>query len=490
MPRHIARAGAAAIVVAVALSAATAGPAHALQPGEWTVETELLLDTSLASQRTAVDEATGDVYVVDAYNNCFYKFDRNGTPLYKKGSPGSGTAQFKDPKGIAVDAERNVYVVDMGNNRIQKFDRNGGYLDQWGVMGNGDGQFVNPYGIATDRSGHVYVTDSGNARIQKFDSDGNFKVRWGSMGIGESQFKTPMGVAVNSDGNVLVADSLNNRVQVFDEDGDFLSKWGLLGTGSGQFQLPTDIAIDQSDRVYVADYNNKRVQKLNLVGTYLGQFATPSEPRGLAFDRTTGRMYLAAYSGTRAFRPAQIPIFSAGPKTSATVGKSYSSVLKASGIPAVSSYAVAQGALPAGLKLDGPKITGVPTKVGSYKVTLQADNTIDPTGLKVYTISISKASSKVAASFTTRYPKANRTNVYAKARVSAPETTGLGRNGTVKVYFGSKFKKTVKIYPSDNGVLRFKLPKFTKKGKTKITFKYLGNSQLKAKTYATYVRVR
>lgn len=432
VPRHLSRAGVAAIVLTVALSAATADPAQALQPGEWTLETELLLDAPLPSQRAAVDEATGDVYVVDAYNNCFYKFDKQGAPIYKKGSPGSANAQFKDPKGIAVDAERNVYVVDMGNNRIQKFDRNGGYLGQWGGTGNGDGQFVNPYGIATDRSGHLYVTDSGNARVQKFDSDGNFQKWWGSMGIADSQFKTPMGVAINSDGNVLVADALNNRVQVFDENGGFLSKWGVLGTGSGQFRLPTDIAIDQSDRIYVADYNNKRVQKLNLVGTYLGQFTTPSEPRGLAFDKTTGRIYLASYTGTRAFRPAQIPIFSAGPKTSATVCKSYSSVLQASGIPAVSSYAVAQGALPAGLKLDGPKISGVPTKVGSYKVTLQADNTIDPTGLKVYTISISKASSKVAASFTTRHPKANRTSVYPKSespRRKRPDWDATGRSG-------------------------------------------------------------
>jgi len=484
------RVGIAGAAAAVLVIGGAVAPAQALQPGEWTLETELLLQAPLPSQRAAVDQSTGDTYVVDAFDNSFYKFDSNGTAQYKKGSAGSGSGQFKDPKGIAVDSERNVYVADMGNNRIQKFDRNGNFLTQWGSAGNGAGQFSNPYGIAVDSTNHVYVADSGNARIQKFDSNGNYKVRWGSLGIQDGQMKTPMGVAINSDGNVIVADSLNNRVQVFDEDGDFLSKWGSFGSGVGEFQTPTDLTIDQSDRVYVADYINKRVQKLNLVGTYLGQFTTPSEPRGVAFDTTTGRIYVTSQTGSRAFRPAVTPVFTSSPVATATVGKPYSAKLQASGIPAVSGFAVAAGSLPSGVKLEGSTLAGVPSKVGTFKVTLQADNTVDPSGLKAYNITVGKASTKVSASFTTRNPRVNRTYVYTKVRISAPNTTGLGRNGTVKVYYGSKLKKTVKIYPSDGGALRFKLPKFTKKGKTKVTFKFLGNSQLKSKTYATYVRVR
>jgi ribosomal protein L40E len=37
------------------------------------------------------------------------------------GSQGSGTDQFNDPVGVAVDASGNVYVTDLNNNRVEKF---------------------------------------------------------------------------------------------------------------------------------------------------------------------------------------------------------------------------------------------------------------------------------------------------------------------------------------------------------------------------------
>jgi len=42
----------------------------------------------------------------------------------KWGSYGSGDGQFNTPFGLVIDSSGNIYVVDTWNNRIQKFNSN------------------------------------------------------------------------------------------------------------------------------------------------------------------------------------------------------------------------------------------------------------------------------------------------------------------------------------------------------------------------------
>ena len=69
---------------------------------------------------------------------------------------------------MATDGSGNVYVVDTFNNRIEKFSSTGTFLTTWGSSGMGNGQLDAPYGVAVDGSGNVYVADTDNNRIQKF----------------------------------------------------------------------------------------------------------------------------------------------------------------------------------------------------------------------------------------------------------------------------------------------------------------------------------
>ena len=121
-------------------------------------------------------DVSGNVYVVDNDNHRIQKFDANGSFILKWGTWGTGDGQFGYPGGIAVDTSGNVYVTEKSidgfgpcSSRVQKFDANGVFVTKWGSLGTGSSQFSDPHGIALDPSGNVYVADNSHHRIQRFN---------------------------------------------------------------------------------------------------------------------------------------------------------------------------------------------------------------------------------------------------------------------------------------------------------------------------------
>lgn len=250
-------------------------------------------------------DPSGNVYVVDQYNNRVQKFTGSGAYLTQWGTPGAGNGQFSYPGGVAVDGAGNVYVADQSNNRIQKFTGSGVYLTQWGGAGSGNGQFSDPFGIAVGDSGDVYVADILNNRIQRFTSAGAYLSQWGTAGSGNGQFNEPLGVAVDASGAVFVADLANQRIQKFTSTGTYLGQWGSAGSDNGQFDAPYGIAVDGSGCVYVAEMNGRRVQKFTGTGAYLTQWGSFGSGDGqfvgaigVAVDGT-GNVYVVDYSNDR-----------------------------------------------------------------------------------------------------------------------------------------------------------------------------------------------
>jgi hypothetical protein len=148
----------------------------------------------------AVDQSTGDVYVVDTgvSPEAVYKFDVAGKPvnftalgtnaltghtgaadatpqggfsLYGLGSYGSGATVAIDSSGGATNGD--IYVADAGHNVVDVFRSDGTYIGQlreapgapWGTV----------YGVIVDTNGNVYVNSSSysGGAVDKFAPHAN-----------------------------------------------------------------------------------------------------------------------------------------------------------------------------------------------------------------------------------------------------------------------------------------------------------------------------
>jgi DNA-binding beta-propeller fold protein YncE len=127
------------------------------------------------------------------------------------GTEGSGPGQFKEPSAVAVNnATGNVYVVDKGNNRVQEFDSTGtAVLAEFDGAAAPTGALAQPEAIAVDNSGSpldpskedVYVTDTGHNAIDKFTASGTYLGQI-TQGDGGAALEELVGVAVDANGVV------------------------------------------------------------------------------------------------------------------------------------------------------------------------------------------------------------------------------------------------------------------------------------------------
>jgi len=204
----------------------------------------------------AVDPLGSHVYVVDARGLRIQKFNDKGRYLLGWGFREAVPWLFKEPAGVAVDAEGDVYVTDIFQSIIVTFDSNGNFKTSLTAHCPNRGS-CKPTDIATAPSG-VYITDFLNNYVCKLDYDGNLKATWGSGrdGAEDGQFTYPAAVAVDTLGNIFVADTLNNRIQSF--SGTWTS---YKCSAQGGITKPFGIAVDAAENVYVSDTWNHRVLK-------------------------------------------------------------------------------------------------------------------------------------------------------------------------------------------------------------------------------------
>jgi hypothetical protein len=200
-------------------------------------------------------DAAGNVYVGDLFSYRADKFDGSGgfllawgwgvinragepqvctsTTGCRVGLAGSGSGQFQQPQGVAVDTEPSspsygdVYVVDLGNARVEQFGP--------------EGKFLLMFGGEVDKTTHADVCTAVSG-----DTCGA-----GVEGTGNGQFGKSANrrsyIAVGPGGKVYVGDTA--RVQVFDPSGGYLETISLAGlSGTGKV---TALAVDGLGDVFV-----------------------------------------------------------------------------------------------------------------------------------------------------------------------------------------------------------------------------------------------
>jgi DNA-binding beta-propeller fold protein YncE len=216
------------------------------------------------------------------------------TPSTVFGGPGSGNGQLSNPNGVAVDdSSGDVYVVDTGNNRVQEFDAEGKYLLQFNGAETPAGSFSGPYSIAVDNSsgpaqGDVYVADVGHGVIDVFDAAGKYLSQ---IAGAPSSFSGELdGVAVDASGNVWAYDS-SGDVYEFSDTGGYLRQF-YTGRGTER-----GFAVDSAGNVYLL-FACGCIGKYTTTGQQLAEWGSGT---ALAVNEVTNDVFLDTSSGIEEF---------------------------------------------------------------------------------------------------------------------------------------------------------------------------------------------
>ena len=139
--------------------------------------------TFTAPAAMAVDQTTGDVYVVDSETKTLYRYHEDGTPA-------PFTALSGEPDENAIDGKGGADKVTTGAEEI--------LTSEGGLNGFTEVQVaVAPPGSANGTAGDIYVTDAENGRIVVFAPSGEY------LGV-KAISSYPCGVAVGPTGDVFV----------------------------------------------------------------------------------------------------------------------------------------------------------------------------------------------------------------------------------------------------------------------------------------------
>ena len=289
-------------------------------------------------------DGAGNILVADSNNHTLRKVTPEGEVTTLAGKAGlsgatngpAAKARFNGPEGLAVNAAGEVLVAEGGNNLIRKITRAGKVstlAGKVGGIGSADGagpaaSFRNPRGVAMDAQGNLFVTDHDNFIVRKITRAGVVSTLAGRAGepghadgIGAAaRFGFLDGVAIDRDGNVVVADFGNHTIRQITQEGVVTTLAGMAGVpGSAdgaalqaRFDGPWGVAVDGDGTMFVSDSNNNTLRRLEAgqVSTFAGQAgpagaadghggkASFSAPQALAMDRAGNLIVADAWNNT------------------------------------------------------------------------------------------------------------------------------------------------------------------------------------------------
>ena len=199
-------------------------------------------------------------------------------------------------RGIRVKpGSKQIYVADWKTEQIRILSPQGGqFLAFNGITG------MVPHGFLFLPNGQYLVSDNANRGVMRFNANNTFDKRFGKVGQKKKpgELNRTRQLAYDSiNKHVYVTDRDNNRIQIFDLQGRYIRGLGDTNSNGGHLKHPHGIALDlKNKRVYVSDTFNNRIVVYSLSGRYKSEYKEFKEPRWMAVDQSTGKLYVASHS--------------------------------------------------------------------------------------------------------------------------------------------------------------------------------------------------
>ncbi|MDA8727205.1 PilC/PilY family type IV pilus protein [Candidatus Pelagibacter bacterium] len=227
-------------------------------------------------------DSSGNVYVMEYYNNRIKVFNSSGVYLRSFGGYGSGCNQWQYARQFSIYNDI-IYIADTYGHKIKSLSLTGS------CKNTGSTGFNYPHAIAVN-SNYVFVGHS-NSTISVMD----YRLNQRTNQSFSNHINYSWGMSFNKGGNKLLVSSFyKNQLVEFSVNGDWLtylqkSPSSYTNT-NGYFQRPTDTGYDSSGNIYAVDLYNHRIQKFNSSLVYqakTGSYLTSSGfryPYGMHID--------------------------------------------------------------------------------------------------------------------------------------------------------------------------------------------------------------
>ena len=245
-------------------------------------------------------------------------------------------SKFVRPGALAVNDETgDVYVIDRGNGRVEIFKENGEYVSQFDGSGAPTGAFSwesgqgNEGSIAIDNStdpadpskGDVYVTDHAHNLIDKFTPSGTYIGQVtgpapGSPFVDEENGRQVTEIAVDPSGRLWV--QLDLEIDVFNDAAanEYVSQVGLKirikGLDLSELEMgKVGFALDSEDNVYIAREPERGLligAKFSKEGETVIEELDGENASGFAVDASSNDVYVDHATSVAAYQPLGTPI--------------------------------------------------------------------------------------------------------------------------------------------------------------------------------------
>jgi sugar lactone lactonase YvrE len=211
---------------------------------------------------------------------------------------------FRNPFGLALDAQGNVYIADRDNSRVRRLaadlrtvttEAGNGLFHFFGEGSPANLAFLDtPTRALPDGSGRLYVsnTNGGAVLLVETGTDGTRRIRTITARAADENARScrgddlrlefPTGLALDSDRSLFIADYGPDVVYRVTGDGRFTiyagtCRRGFSGDGGlatlAKFDQAWGLSLDHSNNLYICDASNHRIRKIDATTGIVTTFA-------------------------------------------------------------------------------------------------------------------------------------------------------------------------------------------------------------------------